>query len=153
MLLQPRSAARTATLLTIAGYPCDKPTGSMWGHSDRIPLVRDADEHLFYRIDTCPGHSVSPIGLIGSGGVRMLLGVHTWGPTPARGAPAPCANDPITRRCRPTGAPVTPVGGTNAGVRVTCQVIDMILGWCRELGVRQPPQFDRVQYRRACRRR
>jgi glutamyl endopeptidase len=153
MLLQPRSAARTATLLTIAGYPCDKPRGSMWGHSDRIPLVRESSEHLFYRIDTCPGHSGSPIWLLGGRGVRILLGVHTSGPARALGAPAACANDPITRRCRPTGAPVTPVGGTNAGVRVTCEVIDTILRWCRELGVRQLPQIDRAQYRRACGRR
>ena len=36
MRLQPRGDANTATLLTIAGYPCDKPNGTMWGHSEKI---------------------------------------------------------------------------------------------------------------------
>lgn len=151
MMLQPRGDVRTATLLTIAGYPCDKPLGTMWGHSGRIPLRSVGRTHLTYTIDTCPGHSGSPIWLLGNAGIRLLLGVHTSGPDPSVGAGRRCENDPRLRRCQRTGAPVRPVRGENCGVRMTCQVIDAISGWCREFGVRVPI-VDRVQYRRACRR-
>jgi V8-like Glu-specific endopeptidase len=149
MMLQPRGRTNTATLLTIAGYPCDKPNGTLWGHSGRIPLTGVGAAHLNYTIDTCPGHSGSPIWLLGNNEVRLLLGVHTNGPPRPAGSGPACANDPATGGCRPTGAPVTPFRGTNCGVRITCAVIDRILGWCREFGVR-PPTIDRVQYRRAC---
>jgi glutamyl endopeptidase len=143
MMLQARGKLRTATLLTIAGYPCDKLTGSMWGHSERIPLTGVTNTHLFYTIDTCPGHSGSPIWLLGNNDIRLLLGVHTNGA-------ARCDNDPARGvQCRPTGAPVTPVRGTNCGVRITCEVINTIVRWCREFGVRGPI-IDRVQYRRVC---
>lgn len=146
MMLQPRSDVRTATLLTIAGYPCDKPRGTMWGHSEQIPLDGVTPTHLFYTIDTCPGHSGSPIWLLGNAGIRLLLGIHTNGP-------ARCDNDPTPgRQCRPTGAPVTPIRGRNCGVRITCAVIDNIVRWCREFSVRGPA-IDRVQYRRKCTRR
>jgi V8-like Glu-specific endopeptidase len=141
--LQPRSDPETATLLTIAGYPCDKPPGTMWGHSEKIRLADVSATHLKYTIDTCPGHSGSPIWLLGDHAIRLLLGVHTNGP-------AGCANDPATGRCRPTGAAVTPVAGLNGGVRVTCEVIDHILAWCREFNV-TPPTPDPL-YRQRCNR-
>ena len=148
MMLQPRSALMTATLLTIAGYPCDKPRGTMWGHSGRIPLANITATHLQYTIDTCPGHSGSPIWLLGGREERLLLGIHTSG-DPSGSPLSRCANDPLRRTCRPSGAPVTPVSSLNCGVRVTCQVIDTIVSWCRAFGV-QGPIIDRVQYRRAC---
>jgi len=98
--------------------------------------------HLRYTIDTCPGHSGSPIWLLGNAGIRLLLGVHTAGP-------AGCDNDPKGTRCLPTGAPVTPVKGTNSGVRVTCAVIDNILKWCKEFKV-SAPAIDRKVYQRVC---
>jgi V8-like Glu-specific endopeptidase len=142
MMLQPRSDMRTATLLTIAGYPCDKPRGTMWGHSGKIPLTSVSATHLRYTIDTCPGHSGSPIWLLGNNDIRLLLGVHTAGP-------AGCNNDPKGARCLPTGAPVTPVKGANSGVRVTCTVINNILKWCKEFKVRGPV-IDRAVYQRRC---
>lgn len=111
MMLQPRSRFRTGTLLTIAGYPCDKPIGTMWGHSERIPITGITQTHLFYTIDTCPGHSGSPIWLLGNNGIRLLLGIHTSGP-------AGCVNDPKRTDCIPTGAPVIPVHGQNSGIRI-----------------------------------
>jgi V8-like Glu-specific endopeptidase len=148
MMLQPRSAQNTATLLTIAGYPCDKPLGTMWGHSDRIELRNITATHLSYTIDTCPGHSGSPIWLLGNNDIRLLLGIHTSG-VPAT-AGRRCENDPLLRNCRRTGAPVTPIAGLNCGVRITCGVINQILGWCREFRV-QGPVLDQRQYRRQCR--
>ena len=146
MLLQPRSDANTQTLLTIAGYPCDKPNGTMWGHSERIPLGGVTPTHLHYTIDTCAGHSGSPIWLLGDRGVRILLGVHT-GLRPGFGAR--CNNDPI-QGCAGTGAPVTPVAGLqNCGVRVTCSMIDNIRAWCRRAGVRLP-NVDARAYQMNC---
>jgi glutamyl endopeptidase len=143
MRLQPRGDANTATLLTIAGYPCDKPKGTMWGHSERIQLTDVSATHLRYTIDTCPGHSGSPIWLLGNNAIRLLLGVHTKGP-------AGCSNDPASGKCRPTGAAVTPVTGKNGGVRITCEVIDHITAWCREFKV-TPPTLDPT-YRQRCTR-
>ncbi len=141
MRLQPRGGANTATLLTIAGYPCDKPRGTMWGHSEKIQLTDVSATHLRYTIDTCPGHSGSPIWLLGNNAIRLLLGIHTNGP-------AGCSNDP-SGNCRPTGAAVTPVAGRNSGVRVTCEVIDHITAWCREFRVAEPT-VDTF-YRQRCR--
>ena len=142
MILQPRSDERTATLLTIAGYPCDKPRGTMWGHSGKIPLTSVSATHLRYTIDTCPGHSGSPIWLLGNNRIRLLLGIHTSGP-------AGCDNDPKGTRCLPTGKPVAAVSGHNSGVRITCDVINNILRWCKEFGVRAPI-IDRSVYQRRC---
>lgn len=147
MMLQPRSDIRTATFLTIAGYPCDKPVGTMWGHSNRIPITGVSSTHLRYTIDTCPGHSGSPIWLLGNDGIRLLLGVHTNGP-------ARCDNDPRAGvQCRHPRCgqnfPVSPVAGENSGVRVTCDVIRTIQGWCRQAGVAGPIVDNRV-FRRRC---
>jgi protease YdgD len=144
MRLQPRSDANTATLLTIAGYPCDKPAGTMWGHSEKIRLADISATHLRYTIDTCPGHSGSPIWLLGNDAIRLLLGIHTNGP-------AGCVNDAASGSCRPTGSPVTPVAGLNGGVRVTCEVIDHLNAWCREFRV-AAPTLDTSVYRQRCTR-
>lgn len=145
MMLQPRGQKNTATLLHIAGYPCDKPLGTLWGHTDRIALSWVGPTTLRYRIDTCPGHSGSPIWLLGAGGVRLLLGVHTTG----TGGPASrCPNAP-GGDCLPTGAPVTPSSGLNSGVRVTCRVIRFIRQACREFRVRGPV-VDGAAMRRTC---
>jgi V8-like Glu-specific endopeptidase len=154
MMLQPRGQTNTATRLTLAGYPCDKPRGTMWGHSDRITLANVTANHLAYHIDSCAGQSGSPVWLLGSepNDVRLLLGVHT-------GEPTRCRNNPAGAGCLPTGAAVTGVApGTpaynrlNCGVRVTCRVINNIMAWCRAARVRGPV-IDRVQYNRACGRR
>ena len=149
MMLQPRGDPNTATLLTVAGYPCDKPSGTMWGHSGKIPLGDVSPTHFFYTIDTCPGHSGSPIWLLGNNGIRLLLGVHTSGDP--RGLPGSrCENDPLLRTCAPTGSPTTPIGGAkNCGVRITCDVINQIVGWCQEFGVRGPI-IDHTQFNIRC---
>lgn len=110
---------------------CDKPRGTMWGHSEKIRLADISPTHLRYVIVTCPGHSGSPIWLLGNNALRLLLGVHTNGP-------AGCANDPASCGCRATGAAVAPITGLNRGVGVTCEVIDYIVAWCREFRVGEP---------------
>jgi V8-like Glu-specific endopeptidase len=155
MVLQPRSQLRTATLLTLAGYPCDKPRGTMWGHSRHLRLRNVTDTLLTYDIDTCPGHSGSPIWLRGNPlpgsreDIRLLLGVHFKGVDPANPTTR-CANTGGPGgKCLPTGLPPTPVPGLNTGVRVTCQMIDTIWAWCRDAGVR-PPVLSSV-YKPRCR--
>jgi V8-like Glu-specific endopeptidase len=150
MVLQPRSTLRTATLLTLAGYPCDKPTGTMWGHSRHLRLKDVTQDHLAYDIDTCPGHSGSPVWLRGNPlpgskeDVRLVLGVHIAGASRCYNFPFPGGTE-----CRPTGQPTGLVPGHNTGVRVTCQMIDTIWAWCRAAGVR-PPVRSTV-YKRRCR--
>jgi glutamyl endopeptidase len=143
MLLQARSDLNTATLLTLAGYPCDKPRGTLWGHSDRVQLAGVTPTHLNYVLDSCPGHSGSPVWLLGNNQVRILLGIHTGGVND-------CANNLLRTRCSPTGAAVTPsVSGENCGVRITCDVIDNIRRWCRTARVRLP-NVDARAYQMNC---
>lgn len=132
MMLQPRGDRNTATLVTIAGYPgrTNSPPGwttpgTMWRHSDPIPVDGVTPTHLNYRIDTSPGQSGSPIWLLGNDSIRLLLGVHTTG-----GDPGPT--------------------GRNSGVRITCEVIRWIEGICRTARV-TGPRVDRVQVAAVCR--
>jgi glutamyl endopeptidase len=144
MWLQARGSTNTATLLTVAGYPCDKPLGTMWGHSDQVRLANVTPTHLRYSMDTCPGHSGSPIWLLGNDGIRLLLGVHTTG----AGGPASRCPTLTGARCAATGAPVQTATGLNCGVRVTCHVIRFIETACRAFRVRGPT-VDRFT-RRTC---
>ncbi len=64
--------------LTIAGYPSDKPRGTMWVHQERLNGFDRL--RLRHSVDTCPGHSGSPI--IAPVGSRMVtIGVHVAGVT------------------------------------------------------------------------
>ena len=131
MHLQPQWKAEAGARLTIAGYPCDKPRGTMWGHSEKIELADISPTHLRYLIDTCPGHSGSPIWCMGPNATRHLVGVHTNGT-------GGCKNDPRSGKCVPTGAPVAALPGKNKGVRITCEVVEHIRKWCREFRVAEP---------------
>jgi V8-like Glu-specific endopeptidase len=131
MMLQPRGNANTATLLSNAGYPggtTDLPrgwsTGTMWRHSDQVPIAGVTPTQLFYPIDTSPGHSGSPLWLLGNDGIRLLLAVHTNG----------------EGGCSPN---------RNCGVRITCGVITWIENECRSAGL-TGPRVDRVAFRRTC---
>lgn len=146
MLLQPRGDQNTATLLTVAGYPCDKPLGTLWAHSDRLQIADLTRDRMSYRMDTCPGHSGSPVWLLGNAGVRILLGVHTTG---AGGANSRCPTQVGAQQCARNGSPVRLASGLNSGERVNCEVIRFIQNVCRSFRVREP-SVDQVQFRRAC---
>jgi V8-like Glu-specific endopeptidase len=131
MMLQARGDANTATLLSNAGYPggsTDLPpgwsSGTMWRHSDQVPIAGVTPTRLFYPIDTSPGHSGSPLWLLGNDGIRLLLAVHTNG----------------IGGCAPN---------RNCGVRITCAVITWIENECRAASV-AGPRVDRVAFRRTC---
>ena len=125
---QPRGDINTATLLTIAGYPrVQGPggrvsvAGTMWRHSDKLPITGVTATHLKYPIDTEAGQSGSPLWLLGNDEIRLLLGVHI------------------------AGGDVD-----NTGVRITCAVIDWIEGECRTASITPLPIVDNVQRRRVC---
>jgi glutamyl endopeptidase len=124
MMLQARGDVNTATLLTVAGYPDERPKttpiqqieGLMYRHSDRLNITGVSATHLTYTIDTSRGQSGSPIWLLGNDSIRLQLGVH--------------------------------ISGSNTGVRLTRAVIDWIDAECTRMGV-TGPVVDRVQQRRA----
>jgi glutamyl endopeptidase len=95
-------------LLHVAGYPGDKPTGTMWEHGER--LDRFTSQALYYSVDTCPGHSGSAVWIRSkrSGPVKVI-GVHVAGPRPHEGG---------AWGCRP-GVPMAPAGAVNRGIRLT----------------------------------
>lgn len=119
-------------VLNVAGYPCDKPRGTLWGHAEPMRSASVRPEHVEYTMDTCPGHSGSPVWRKEARGSRRIVAVHTTG------AGDRCQNDAARTRCERTGAAPRAVQGRNCGVRVTPRVIEKILGWCREFRV-QPP--------------
>ncbi len=60
----------------IAGYPQDKPTGSLWEAQSKIKRVET--EELLYDIDTIPGESGAPV-LMTNGEQVFVVGLHHWG--------------------------------------------------------------------------
>ncbi len=130
MMLQPRSAANTATLLTNAGYPGGSTPplgwslGTMWRHSGHIAVTGISPTHVIYQLDTSRGHSGSPLWLLGNGEIRLLLAVHTSGVSSSR-------------------------PDHNRGVRMTCEVISWIEEQCRAASV-TGPRVDRVAFRASC---
>lgn len=95
--------------LTVAGYPADRPVGSLWWHSER--LSRFTPQRLLYTVDTCPGHSGSPVWAT-LAGRPVVVGIHTSGILDERGRSYGCAKGTI----------LAPPGMLNSGVRVTATV-------------------------------
>src|SRR5262245_35725594 len=105
---------RAQRLLHIAGFPADKPLGTMWEHSERLDRI--GERALHYSVDTCPGHSGSPVWVKRdrTGNVEVI-GVHVAGPRP---------HEHGAWGCRP-GVPVAPPGSVNRGVRMTRDLIEL----------------------------
>ncbi len=59
--------------VNLAGYPKDKPEGTLWWHSRRIDQVRTSS--LGYTIDTKGGQSGSPVWRLANE-VRQVVGIH-----------------------------------------------------------------------------
>jgi V8-like Glu-specific endopeptidase len=99
--------------LSIAGYPSDRPLGTMWRHSERLKRV--TPRRLLYSVSTCPGHSGSAITTdLGRG--PQIIGVHTTGVLNREGQSYGCVR----------GATLAPAGMLNSGVRLTPEIIDAI---------------------------
>ena len=63
--------------LNTAGYPGDKPAGTMWFNGRKAKSV--TARTITYDIDTVGGQSGSPVWFKGSDGKRIVVGVHTNG--------------------------------------------------------------------------
>jgi glutamyl endopeptidase len=66
----------TGSTVNIAGYPGDKPAGTLWYHSNVVSSV--GPRKVFYAIDTAGGQSGSAVYRIDNGG-RYGLAVHAYG--------------------------------------------------------------------------
>ncbi|MBD2104094.1 serine protease [Leptolyngbya sp. FACHB-261] len=65
--------------LNLAGYPGDKPAGTLWFHGSKAKAVRT--RVIEYLTDTVGGQSGSPVWIRGQGtnGQRIAVGIHTNG--------------------------------------------------------------------------
>ncbi|MDJ1156811.1 trypsin-like peptidase domain-containing protein [Chelatococcus sp. SYSU_G07232] len=116
--MKPLSAAalsrlREAGRVTVAGYPSDRPVGTLWRHAER--LVRFDDHRLFHTVDTCPGHSGSPI-MARIDGQPAVIGVHTAGVLDPEG---------LSHGCK-RGTVLAPAGSVNSGVRLRPATIEAL---------------------------
>lgn len=102
---------RASSRITVVGYPSDRPLGTMWRHTER--LVRFEPRRLYHTVDTCPGHSGSPI-LAQLDGDWAIIGIHTAGLLDPEGRSHGC------RR----GAVLAPPGSVNSGARLTPAIAD-----------------------------
>jgi V8-like Glu-specific endopeptidase len=107
------AALRDSGRITVAGYPSDRLLGTMWRHDER--LVRAEARRLFHTVDTCPGHSGSPI-LARVDGEPCIIGVHTAGLLDPEGRSHGCKK----------GSVLAPPGSLNSGVRIVPGVIDAL---------------------------
>ncbi|NNF64911.1 MAG: serine protease [Acidimicrobiia bacterium] len=63
-------------LVNLAGYPGDKPAGTMWWHARRLKWI--TSRTLVYNIDTAGGQSGAPVWRK-KGSQRYAVGIHTNG--------------------------------------------------------------------------
>jgi len=107
--------------ITVVGYPSDRPLGTLWRHAER--LVRFSPRRLFHTVDTCPGHSGSPI-IARLGDSAAIIGVHTAGLLDAEGRSHGCKR----------GSILAPPGSVNSGVRATPGMLDALTRPAARLG-------------------
>ena len=101
--------------VSVVGYPADRPIGTMWSHTERIKRI--TPQRLYYTVDTCPGHSGSPIlAKLPGKPRRVIIGVHTSGVVDERGRPWGCSR----------GTVLAPPGMMNSGIRITPEVLKHI---------------------------
>ena len=115
----------TGRKLTVAGYPADRPVGSLWHHSEH--LRRFTPQRLLYTVDTCPGHSGSPVWTPFKK-EPTLVAVHTSGILDERGRSYGCAQGTI----------LAPAGTMNSGVRLTPQLLANLRDPHRRVDGHQP---------------
>lgn len=111
--------------VTVAGYPGDRPVGTLWRHAER--LARVTPRRLLYSVDTCPGHSGSPI-LSGANGTLGIVGIHTSGIVDERGRSYGCGK----------GVVLAPPNMLNSGVRLTREVLANLRDPERRVGGQRP---------------
>lgn len=88
-----------------AGYPADKPRGTLWWNASQIASV--SDTQVFYTLDTKGGQSGSSIYRFIAPDQRIIVAVHAYGTGLADGA----------------------LGGVNSGIRINKQVKENLDRW------------------------
>jgi len=113
--------------INVAGYPGDRPLGTLWRHSEY--LKRISPRRLYYTVDTCPGHSGSPIWFFNRR-IRQhqIIGVHTSGVVNERGRSYGCSRTTV----------LAPPGSMNSGVRITSGVLANIRAPRKRSGAKGP---------------
>lgn len=107
--------------VNISGYPADKPLGTQWRSYGTVTNSRPAAglQLIYYDLDTCGGHSGSPVWLR-SQQLRNLVAIHT----------GPCITN---TDCQAVAGPPCFPGGqrfsTNRGVLITASVLSDIKRW------------------------
>jgi V8-like Glu-specific endopeptidase len=102
------AAIQRGGLITIAGYPGDRPIGTLWRHSEKLP------RRLLYTVHTCPGHSGSPIWHRRSKQEPPdIVGLHTSGIVDEQGRAYGCSKMTV----------LAPPGTMNSGIRMTSDII------------------------------
>ena len=61
----------------VAGYPGDKPAGTLWHHS--LPISHVGPPKVFYAIDTAGGQSGAAVYLLDNNGLPTAVAVHAYG--------------------------------------------------------------------------
>lgn len=107
--------------VNISGYPGDKPSGTQWRASGSVVNTSPSAgaELIYYDIDTCGGHSGSPVWMK-TGDSRNLVAIHTG---PCILGPD-CTNVPGAA-CFPT----TQRRSSNRGVRMSSTVLQQVQSW------------------------
>lgn len=109
--------------LLVAGYPGDRPLGTMWKHVES--LRRTTPGRLYYSVDTCPGHSGSPIWTRDpETGRAIIIGVHTSGVVDELGRTYGCSRHAV----------LAPTGTLNSGVRLTGKCLQHVCHPFRYIG-------------------
>lgn len=123
---------RINQVANIAGYPSDSLIGYggdklMWHNAPIVnvnPLA--GSELIYYQMDTCGGHSGSPVWLTDTGtNSRFLIAIHTG---PCISSFADCTRV-IGVTCEPGGRQYS----SNRGIFLSKSVINTILGWARTI--------------------
>ena len=121
-VIEPLSqSSLSAKAVNIAGYPADKSSGTQWRAAGTVVNTNPSAgaELIYYNVDTCGGHSGSPIWLK-TGEARNIVAIHTGscilGPDCSVVPGAACF--PSTQRRT-----------SNRGVRLSSTVLQQVRSW------------------------
>lgn len=70
-------ASLLGAYLNVAGYPTDKPLGTLWWAARKAKRVKRGA--IYYDIDTTGGQSGAPVWRLDAQGRRLVVGIHTNG--------------------------------------------------------------------------